>query len=192
MILIGDVHGKFNEYLRIIQDEESSIQLGDFGVGFPKYRPFNIPEQHRFIRGNHDNPDVCRQHPNYLGEFGYTDKDIFFVSGAYSIDKDWRIEGVSWWNDEELSYTQGQECIDLYKKIKPKIMVSHDCPESLCSSQFCEHKEMIKTRTGQFLQMMFEYHSPKLWVFGHYHTSFKKVIGGTEFVCLAELETIRI
>lgn len=33
MILIGDVHGKYGQYLNIIKNHEESIQLGDFGFG---------------------------------------------------------------------------------------------------------------------------------------------------------------
>jgi hypothetical protein len=34
MRLIGDIHGKFSQYKRIIKDCQASIQVGDMGVGF--------------------------------------------------------------------------------------------------------------------------------------------------------------
>jgi len=42
------------------------------------------------------------------------------------------------------------------------------------------------TLASNGLQIMFDMHRPKLWVFGHY------VIKGTRFVCLNELKTITI
>ena len=40
-----------------------AIQLGDMGLGFPGYE-IDLPrsKKHRFIYGNHDNPEVCRNH----------------------------------------------------------------------------------------------------------------------------------
>ena len=61
MLIIGDVHGKINEYLQLIKNRKHSIQLGDFGVGFVDIP--ELPINHRFIRGNHDNPELlnCRR-----------------------------------------------------------------------------------------------------------------------------------
>lgn len=38
MRFIGDVHGKFKSYKTLIKDIPMSIQVGDMGVGFKKYR----------------------------------------------------------------------------------------------------------------------------------------------------------
>ena len=71
---IGDVHGKYGRYETILKNSDlPTIQVGDMGVGFfhrdyeGTLRPFANPPydkmvagNHRFIRGNHDNPYVCR------------------------------------------------------------------------------------------------------------------------------------
>jgi hypothetical protein len=36
MLLIGDVHGRFRAYKRIIKSAPASIQVGDMGVGFAR------------------------------------------------------------------------------------------------------------------------------------------------------------
>ena len=108
IVLVGDVHGKIPEYQEILaQHDGPVIQLGDMGCGFLPIPKFAY--QHRFIRGNHDDPAVAQRHQNYLGEFGYVKTfGIFFMGGAFSIDfqmrQEWMAQGISpcWWRDEEL------------------------------------------------------------------------------------------
>jgi len=185
MLFIGDVHGKINEYFNIIKKLDKTIQLGDFGVGFVKIP--KIPKQHRFIRGNHDNPEECKKFTNYLGNYGYLKKEeIFFISGAFSIDKSLRTEGVDWWRDEELSYAELNEMTDLYYKIHPQIVVSHEAPKIVINKIWGHN--YYNNPTVQALNVLFEYNQPKIWVFGHHHKSFREKIGKTFFIGLDELE----
>lgn len=186
---IGDIHGQWTAYRRMIANiNYPTVQVGDFGLGFPGWQktdPQKFPENNYFLRGNHDNPEIARHHPNYLGEFGYNEKlDVFFISGAYSIDYAWRTEGLTWWRDEELSYEQFQQCIDLYTKIKPKIVVSHDCPKWMQKQLISHHDET--SRTNSALQEMFEIHQPEMWIFGHHHKNFQVRSNGTLFVCIRD------
>ena len=195
MIFIGDIHGEFARYKAIINQRPNSIQLGDMGVGFPDYDPSQFPEfyYHRFIRGNHDNPEVCRKHPNYLGDYGFIPQhSIYYVSGAWSIDKNLRIPGLSWWEEEELSYKQFLDVIKQYKEVEPKIVISHDCPLSVMKSMF--DLQPYPSRTGQAFNSMLEEHKPKFWVFAHHHVPAVRVkhIDGTTFVCLGIEQTIEI
>src|SRR5215475_1197882 len=104
---IGDVHGKFEPYKRLIKDRRDTIQVGDMGVGFQGWRngelvyltnpPYDrmVEGNHRFIRGNHDNPGVCRQQRQWIAD-GAVEGDMMFVGGAFSIDREWRTEGLDW------------------------------------------------------------------------------------------------
>ncbi len=191
MLIIGDVHELFYNYFQKIEGEDKTFQLGDMGLGFPGGKEFIIDTEgeHKFIRGNHDNPEVCKRHPNYAGDFGIYD-NFFFVSGAFSIDKDQRIMGVSWWPEEELSITEGGEVLNLYEDKKPDIVVTHDCPDKIkrrISVFGFQH-----SRTGVLLENMLNIHKPKLWIFGHMHKSYKKKEDGCEFVGLNKLETYRM
>lgn len=190
MKFIGDVHCKFEQYEKLIENCDQSIQVGDFGIGFPMYIPKEYNINHRFIRGNHDNPGVCRQHKNYLGEFGITDEGIFFISGGFSKDAALRIEGVDWWRDEELTFADTYHCADQYESLKPEIVVSHMCPRFIEANLFDFQK--IPNKTNQFLQSLLEIHQPKIWIFGHYHSSRDEVINQTRFICLSELEAVEI
>ena len=52
--IIGDVHGKYGEYLHLTDDAEYSIQLGDMGFSYNHMKELN-PLNHTFFGGNHDN-----------------------------------------------------------------------------------------------------------------------------------------
>jgi hypothetical protein len=111
MLVIGDVHGGFRQYKRLIKGVPASIQVGDMGVGFMRIRAgiersdgagdvqylANPPHYamlpgHRFIRGNHDNPGVCRRHSQWIPD-GHVEGHTMFIGGALSIDRQWRVEG---------------------------------------------------------------------------------------------------
>lgn len=195
MIFIGDVHGKFEQFFQITNHfkNEDICQIGDFGVGFPNHPyPLKMEERIKWIRGNHDDPNISRNHPNYLGDYGYIESNgIFYLSGAWSIDWQHRIKGLTIWDDEELSYSELSKAMALYVEKKPKILISHDCPDEV-AFQILKGRHQIKTRTSQALQAMFEQHIPSVHCFGHWHESFEANIKGCEFRCLAELEILEI
>jgi hypothetical protein len=198
MYLIGDIHGRFVEYFEVIKDLEESIQLGDFGLGFGNrnfgddYYKEEVKKypNHKFIRGNHDNPQVCNSMPNCLGDFGYIEKlDLFYVAGAYSIDRHIRIEGVDWWKEEELDYATFQKVVDLYEQVKPSIVISHDCPMDVIPYM---SGKPIRNSTSSNLNYLFYKHQPKKWYFGHHHLSKDLLIEKTNFICLDIFEIKKI
>lgn len=192
MRIIGDVHGKFDEYFKIIDGCKKSIQLGDFGFNYPQ-----VDLNHRFIAGNHDHHEKKYDCLNYLGDFGTYSNGLtyFFVSGGFSIDRCNKTEGVNWFQNEQLSYHQLGLAIELYRQIKPDYVISHECPYSITplfnNSDILERfgfSKDFKSMTSVALQTMYEIHKPKAWWFGHHHQSFIGNINGTRFRCLAELE----
>jgi len=206
-LLIGDVHGKFGQYKTLTKDHRNTIQVGDLGVGFrrlgsepgdpmeyltnPPY-DYMFAGNHRFIRGNHDNPAVCSRHTQCIKD-GTIEDGVLYIGGAWSIDQAYRTEGYSWWPDEQCSLERLNEIVDLAILYKPHTIISHDCPEGIVPALFLNHsKEHIHTRTGQALESIRQLAPPKQWIFGHWHESRATVITGTMFICLAELETIEI
>ena len=65
------------------------------GVGFRKFPPhlrtLMVEGGHRFIRGNHDNPDACRREGQWIKD-GTVEDDVMFVGGALSVDRRWRTD----------------------------------------------------------------------------------------------------
>lgn len=140
MICVGDIHGKTKEFQQLIANHNPKtpiIQVGDvgFGFGFIPHFPDNV----KLIRGNHDSPEAAREHPNYLGDYGYwPEHKLFYIGGAWSIDYAWRKEWNKqnwpkkvWWEDEELSQPELDVAFELYKETKPEIVISHEAPASI-------------------------------------------------------------
>lgn len=188
---IGDVHGKVQQYIEVLDDEgdyDYSIQVGDMGIGFVNFPTFQEPIKDFFIRGNHDNPEICKLKNNYIQDGHYDDQlSMMFVGGADSINKAWRTIGIDWWDNEQCSFDEFTKIYDNYEFYKPRVMVTHDCPQSIV-----QHLNMRAVEdqplTRQALQAMLEVHRPELWVMGHWHKSLDITIDGTRFICLNELE----
>jgi hypothetical protein len=191
---IGDCHGKVDRLLGHLKRSEDLkiIQLGDMGLGFRGVELPNLHHDFGFIRGNHDAPDLCRMHSNYIGDFGLW-HGVFCIGGAYSIDWKWREPGKSWWPDEELSEQQLDRCLELYCQVKPRIVASHEAPQSIGEMLLKdvgfrpERWGSTESRTAKMLQRMLNHHQPEHWYFGHYHRNWAVALGGTHFQCLGEL-----
>lgn len=172
--------------------------IDEMGVDFAK---------HRAIAGNHDNyqkdsENYYAKQSIFLGNYGVHKipgfPDIFYVRGAWSIDhqlrknNDFRTGRQSWWEEEEMTRQELEDAIALYKEVKPSIVVTHDAPHEVTPNvtnadfvrNFGYEEPNIRTKTNMALQVMFETHQPKLWVFGHFHRRWKGIIRGTEFHCL--------
>lgn len=193
ILVVGDIHGKLVRYHNLIQNKQpkQSIQLGDFG--FAREHDWFLStmdtEKHKVLFGNHDDYTYLnREHS--LGDYAVLHGgEIMAVRGGYSIDKARRTMGVDWWAEEEMNFETWVQCIDAYTKTRPSIVLSHECPADAVEQMF---GITSSSNTAKGLQALFDIHQPKLWVFGHHHKSCRKVIEGTEFVCLAEGESLWI
>lgn len=189
--IIGDVHGKIKEYEKITQQFEYTVQIGDFG--FHKEHKWHINNidgnKHKILFGNHDYyPYLYKEYS--LGDYHYDENDIFYIRGANSIDKKYRTEGLDWFRNEELNTIQSNEIIDVYSIVKPKYVVSHECPYGYMVENI--NSNYIRTSTSMLLNELLDIHKPKTWVYGHYHKSMLKIYKDIEFIGLDELETVTI
>lgn len=189
--LIGDIHGDFEAYKELTRGSEFSVQVGDFGIGFAgpywhdRTNKFHSDGNHKFIRGNHDNPEKCKEMIGWISDGTIDENGIFYIGGAASIDRSIRTQDVDWWPEEELSIVELNKMIDLYEASTPDIVISHTFPYGILREMFVgESKILLKSRTELALQTMFEIHQPSHWIGGHWHMSRVANIMGTEFRCL--------
>jgi len=208
---VGDVHGHWNQYRDLLYRDPTnkeilhSIQVGDMGMGFTSHSEW-APDSalafekkfkngnHRFIRGNHDNPKEVRKCSKWIQdgliETTNLGNKIMYIGGAWSIDWQWRTVGVDWWDDEELSMADLEIFITRYKENRPSVMVTHTAPIGIPAGPMGIRIYGNGARTEHALQHMLEFHRPKIWIFGHWHKHFDQTIDGTRFICLNELEYI--
>jgi hypothetical protein len=92
------------------------------------------------------------------------------------------------------------ECMKLYRKVKPSIVVSHVpaacfsklvCPDDKILQDFGFHKG-FKEATQLLGDELLKIHRPTTWFSGHLHRSMTEEINDTKFVSLSELEYIDI
>jgi hypothetical protein len=209
--LIGDIHGLVNDYkvYAIDRFEGPTIQIGDFGVGFGQsdywhesINDYHTAGNHRFIRGNHDNPAQCKAMSSWIPD-GTVEGDVMFVGGAWSIDNPvappgWyrRTSGVDWWDDEECSQEQLEQIIDTYARTKPRVMITHDCPNIVSRAMFFQ-SGLLKgpeypNRTSAAFTRMLDIHQPEEWYFGHWHHTMQYQYGRTLFRCIGILEYVDV
>ena len=192
--LIGDVHGKYEHYHKIVRQTERhpyTLQIGDFGFKYDTLKNVDST-RHLILPGNHDNYDTCYNHSNFLGDYGYTSLnriEFFYYRGAYSIDRQSRTIGIDWWENEQVNIDQFMKARELYRDIKPEVMITHDCPQDIALQMLEPGQRAYENITSWALQELYNIHQPKLWFFGHWHRSVKIQHGNTQFVCLNELET---
>lgn len=212
ILFLGDIHGCFNWYLKTVSRRNNcSLLLGDCGFGFPieknkkgkilkesliSKNPDKIPPMpnHKFLVGNHDDRNLVANHPNYIGDYGYDEKSgIFYISGAFSIDFEWRTPGIDWWDTEELTWNQLKDMIELFRITQPRIVASHTAPYSATYTIFPHSiKKWWQSRTEDAMERCLNVWKPKHWFFGHYHYTQKAEIGGTKFRCVGCQQMIEL
>lgn len=125
------------------------------------------------------------QYPNIRyfidgGEYNINGYSVLVIGGAYSVDKYWRLDGLSedtevwtgWFKDEQLSETERQ---DIFNRVKGKsydYVLTHTCPMSWRPIDLfltSINQSTVDTSTELFLQGI-EYNIQyKSWYWGHYH-----------------------
>jgi hypothetical protein len=209
MRIIGDVHGKVDEYVNIANCSDVSVQLGDMSYDYSRMIRVDS-NKHKFLGGNHEDYNKYHKQPHSLGNWGLVndevtlpfDNKVFFVRGGFSpnvhslIDEYVLTGKQKWFYDEELKETVLDNAIYNYSIVLPDIVLSHDCPIDV-KNTFFDLPEIMKkfewnknhhSRTQNALQCMFNIHKPKLWLFGHWHRSYDMIIDGTRFICLDKLK----
>lgn len=216
MWFLGDCHCEFKTYNWIlnkmmqskgseqVKGLDCSLQVGDMGLFFGEDVEAlqGISMQHRFIRGNHDNPELCRTIPNCMPDWGYDEyTGIFWVSGGFSIDaaerqrifKRKEVKAPVWWHDEEIAKEEHKKICKAYAEAEPKILVSHMGPPAIkaIALPWMDPKQKNQSNTEALLYDLWCIYPPDLWICGHYHKRIEWNAGKTDFVVLNEMKNGR-
>jgi predicted phosphodiesterase len=200
-LLVGDLHGNFSlipHVRKVHADYDEIIIVGDFGLGFHRddearvLARENVKPLIRFIRGNHDNLEVCKEFTSGSIQWipdGTLEGNTLYVGGAWSIDHQMRTPGLNWWYNEELNE---QEWEDIFRSLEGKFeqvetVISHDAPARVSHLVLAAHKPIIRTRTSLYLDLLMNrLPNVRTWVFGHYHVYHNFEYNGVNFICLPD------
>lgn len=200
-VIVGDLHGNFSiiPYLKKrYADHDEIIVAGDFGLGFNRdeeargYAKDDTKPIIRFIRGNHDNVEVCKTFTEggvrWIPD-GTLEGNVLFIGGAWSIDHGIRTPGLNWWYNEELSEEEWDGIFSSLEGSFDKVetVISHDLPSRISHLILGAHKPVIITRTTSYLDMLMNrLPNVRTWIFGHYHTYHNFEHNGVNFICLPD------
>jgi hypothetical protein len=148
------------------------------------------------VLGNHENYDLIKKLPTVnmfggkvwkvnnslyffqTGEiYNINDKTFFVINGAYSIDKAYRQEGISWWKEEIPSRKEFNHGLDNLEKHNWVVdfVLGHTGPSSIIAKYIDEKKldlfveaERLDTVAKYFESLLDRVEFKKFYM-GHFH-----------------------
>jgi hypothetical protein len=143
-----------------------------------------------FVDGNHENFNALYEYPKIdkfdsqvrelrsnifhlmRGEiYNIEDNKIFTFGGAASIDKQDRILGVSWWEQEQPTYIEYNQALYNLLKYNNTIdyIISHTAPHEIINTLGFPTSEKHNDVVSTFLSHLTTILNFKKWYFGHFH-----------------------
>lgn len=175
------------------------IICGDVGVcGFSTLEGIatrntliNLPVTTLFVDGNHENFEELNSYGVEIwngGKVHFIENDIihlmrgqvfdiegtkyFTFGGAYSIDKPYRMEGVTWFPEEipnELEYEEGWRNLEK-ANFEVDYIITHSAPREVAAAiGYGEMSDDDEMELRQFFQRVAENTYFSAWYFGHFH-----------------------
>lgn len=189
---------------------ETILQVGDFGYwphtssgqrflrGLSECLVENDVQLY-WVDGNHENFDALTEagafraeqptetHPHitylprgYRWEWGGT--SFVALGGAASIDKEYRIEGSSWWHQEMISMADAERAVE---GGYADVMVTHDSPMEVVPIPNLKMDHRASNQNRETLRKVVEVVTPKLLLHGHYHERFSCNMGATQIEAIS-------
>ena len=116
-------------------------------------------------------------HIRYFKDFGkyqLGNYSVAVIGGAYSVDKHYRLmQGWQWFENEQLSDIEKQECLDLLVGKYYDFVFTHTCPFSWRPKDLflgSIDQVSVDTSTEVFLETLKDQIQFGTWLFGHYHS----------------------
>jgi predicted phosphodiesterase len=99
--------------------------------------------------------------------WGWEGKKFLMVAGAVSVDKQWRVEGESWWRNEEIT----DEMVASIPETKVDYFISHDCSNRTPWKGRLK-PDMDSLANRQRIDEILKKSQPEMHFHGHMHTRY--------------------
>ena len=181
-----------------ISEGDTAIVCGDFGFTWGRdYDEMHLDALERlpytiaFVDGNHENFDRLYSYPvvDFCGgrahmvrknifhlmrgeSFVIEGHSFFCFGGAYSVDKAYRQEHISWWPQElpdNDDYAHAKETLEKLS-YKTDYVLTHTIPESFIHRLGCVPDRHDAELTGYF-EWLFRELDFRKWFAGHFHVN---------------------
>ncbi len=191
LIILGDT--RINYYLDE-RDKTLKERLNSYNI-----KLFCVQGNHEEILGNISTYKefdmfggkvfIEEEYPNLIftknGElYNIDNKKVLDISGAYSVDKNYRIiYWYSWFKDEQLSKEEMDNILNKYKGQHIDIVLSHTCPLKYEPTEVFMKgidQSNVDKSMEKFLDKVEQSINYDKWYCGHYHT--EKKIDKLEFM----------
>jgi len=160
----------------------------------------NQPFTTLFIDGNHDNFNILDNLPVkqlYGNEVGVLSDSVYHlkrgniyeingktfltIGGATSINKEWRIPEISWWDREVINNKEIENTYRNLEKYNYKVdyILTHTIFDKV--ADLLIKGKVEKCPTANFLKDIYNKVEFDKWVFGHFHIDSRR-----DFIMLAE------
>lgn len=187
---------------------DALVQVGDFGY-FPRQPwgteflkaasesvdDYGVPVY--WLDGNHDDFDSLKDVGAYdatemveVGpgvtyiprghEWQWDGTKFLAMGGAYSIDRQYRVDGVSWWPEELVTREQVDRALD---GGSIDVMFTHDAPQGIWPPPLFRPlpvEPATSMGNRKAIQAIVDARSPRLLFHGHYHHCYVSTVNGTE------------
>ena len=192
----------FEHIANKLSKDDYLIILGDFSFIW-RDKPDNEEKRWRkyfenfafttlFIDGNHENFDRLNSYEisQFKGGkihkiwdnvyhlmrgqiYDFDGRSVFTLGGAASIDREYRCEGLSWWNAENISEAELREAWENLARhnYSVDLVLSHTAPNSVANKVLTlnEFAFDFVDPNGEILEQIYRKISFKKWYFGHFH-----------------------
>lgn len=186
---------------RCLTRDDYVIVLGDFGLLWRKDKTYehwlkwleSKPFTVLWIDGNHENHEWLRSIPTTkwrggrirrIGKniihldrgsiFDFGGKYFFVMGGAASVDRESRIEGISWWPQEVPSYAESEKALRSIERhhadgLRIDYVLTHTCPTEVIRPMF--DVRPMDDPTTKLLSSVNALVADEMagWYFGHWH-----------------------
>ena len=107
------------------------------------------------------------------GVYTIDDYKVAIVGGAYSVDKEYRLQnGLRWFEDEQLDVDEMIHCTRDFTNQKIDLVLTHTCPINWEPSDLflpSINQSKVDKTMELFLEELAQVFDWNVWCFGHYH-----------------------